>query len=277
MGIALAGDDCPPEEQFRYVARIYPGMSEGERQQAMSKLHAYGARKRGEAGQAEFEEQQREQVERDHEDAKRRIEADQREAEERARTMGGALSVSRRKLTSPAVLEILDAMPAVYDLGHIYAHDDENTGGLDWRIKDVLGREQNALVVGQWKTGKSTLVDNMIRSLVDGDPFLARFEVMPEWNNLLGDVTDDEAAGNVCVLDTELARRLRGYQLAGQGIGRAKNVSVVSLKGRLDDFNLLDQDRFRAWAEYLEARDISTLVLDCLSPILTALELNDEG
>ena len=46
-----------------------------------------------------------------------------------------------------------------------------------WRIADLLPMDTNLTVAVQFKTGKTTLMLNLMRSLVDGEPFLGEFDV----------------------------------------------------------------------------------------------------
>lgn len=44
-------------------------------------------------------------------------------------------------------------------------------------IEGLLGIKHNAVLIAQWKTGKTTFAMDLVKSLVDGDPFLGEFKV----------------------------------------------------------------------------------------------------
>jgi transcription termination factor Rho len=48
-----------------------------------------------------------------------------------------------------------------------------------WRIADLQAAGHRVLLAAQFKAGKTTFVVNVIRSVVDGDPFLNRYVVSP--------------------------------------------------------------------------------------------------
>ena len=48
-----------------------------------------------------------------------------------------------------------------------------------YRIDQIMLMDADVLLVAQKKIGKSTLVSNFVRSLVDNEPFLGRFPVTP--------------------------------------------------------------------------------------------------
>ena len=48
---------------------------------------------------------------------------------------------------------------------------------MKYLIKDILGVKHNGVLIAQWKTGKTTFAMDLVKSLVDGDPFLGQFEI----------------------------------------------------------------------------------------------------
>lgn len=149
------------------------------------------------------------------------------------------------------------AMPAGVGLGEFLAVADDP---VLYRITDVLPVGGNALLAAQFKAGKSTLVANLLRSLVDGDPFLGCFAVEPP-------------SGRIVLLDNELDERMLRRWLREQGIENVNGVEVFSLKGKLSTFNILD-DAIRArWAAALAGA--SVLIFDPLRPAMDALGLDE--
>ena len=54
---------------------------------------------------------------------------------------------------------------------------DEHFGPIRYRIEGIAPTNGRALLVAQYKAGKTTLVGNLIRALADGEPFLGHFDV----------------------------------------------------------------------------------------------------
>jgi hypothetical protein len=47
---------------------------------------------------------------------------------------------------------------------------------IAYRIADLWPKGGNVLLAAQFKSGRTTMRDNLVRSLADGDPFLDRFK-----------------------------------------------------------------------------------------------------
>lgn len=122
----------------------------------------------------------------------------------------------------------------------------------------------NVMLSAQFKAGKTTLRDNLVRSLVDGDAFLGRAQVTP-------------ITGTVVVLDLELPEDMLDAWLAGQQIAARDRVVVVALKGKVGSFNILDPVCRREWAARLKSHDAEYLILDCLRPIFDAFGLDEKS
>jgi hypothetical protein len=132
-----------------------------------------------------------------------------------------------------------------------------------YRIDDVAPADARIMLSAQYKAGKSTLVGNLIRALVDGEPFLGHFAV-------------NTTASGVVLIDDEMSdNTLRGW-LRAQNIRNTSAVTdVVTLRGNVTAFNLLDEHCFAAWMQRLHDVGCDYLILDCLRPILDALALDE--
>src|SRR5699024_2636694 len=126
--------------------------------------------------------------------------------------------------------------PAVKSLDALLAEPDSATR---YRIEQVAPDGGRVMLSAQWKAGKTTLVGNLARCLVDGEPFLGKFDVR-------------RRAGGLVLIDDEMGAELLRQWLRAQGIVNTPAVrDVVSLRGRVGALNLLD-DRCRAyWAQRL--------------------------
>ena len=132
-----------------------------------------------------------------------------------------------------------------------------------WRIDGWQPAGSRVVLAAQFKAGKTTLVGNLVRSLVDGDDWLDKHEVT-------------QVSGTVAVLDFEMGADQLDDWLRDQRIHN-------------DDRVLVDPDaragrRVRPprraqvlaeWAKLLRDRDTGYLALDCLRPILDALGLDE--
>ncbi|OBY29469.1 AAA family ATPase [Mycolicibacter kumamotonensis] len=130
-----------------------------------------------------------------------------------------------------------------------------------YRIQDVLPAEGSMLIVAQRKTGKTTLVLNLARSLLTAEPFLGKFGTRA-------------AFGRVAILN---------YEVSGQQLSRwAKEVDVphdglilVNLRGCRDPLTH-DDDRSRLASE-LRAHKVETLIVDPFGRAYSGANQNDSG
>lgn len=129
-----------------------------------------------------------------------------------------------------------------------------------YRIDRLAPAQGRVLLSAQYKAGKSTLVGNLLRSLADGDPFLGRFPVTTQSHRAL-------------LIDNELSENIMRRWLRDQGIINTDCVDVVTLRGRIGAFNILNEGVRAEWAQRLRGADY--LILDCLRPVLDALGLDE--
>ena len=133
-----------------------------------------------------------------------------------------------------------------------------------WRIERFHPADARVMLVAQFKGGKTTLRDNWVRSLVDGDPFLGREPVTP-------------TTGNVAVLDLEMGARQMDDWLCDQRIEHSGRVIPIPLRGKAATFNILDDGIRAQWATRFRDHGITYPILDCLRPALDALGLDEHG
>jgi hypothetical protein len=118
-----------------------------------------------------------------------------------------------------------------------------------WRIAGLLPAEGRAIVVAPNKTGKTTLLGDLIRSLVKGEPFLGRFEVEP-------------LDGDVLLLNYEVSAAQQGRWLADLGLSKKQTarVHVANLRGTE---NPLSTERGRLeLTTYMREHRIAFLIVD---------------
>jgi hypothetical protein len=131
------------------------------------------------------------------------------------------------------------------------------------RIDSVMPDGGRVVFSAPYKAGKTTVVGNLIRSLVDGDPFLDTFTV-------------NKCAERLVLIDNELSEDMVREWLLKQGIVNTDAVvDVICLRGHVSDFDLLNDKRRSEWAALLRDVGCDYLIFDCLRPVLDALGLDE--
>lgn len=146
--------------------------------------------------------------------------------------------------------------PDPLSLTDLLAEPDEDA---EYRIGELWPTGGRVLLAAQYKSGKTTLVGNVVRVLVDGGEFLGRFRTTP--------------VRRVVVIDTELDKRTMRRWLRDQGIRDTDAVTVIPLRGAVSTFNILDASTRAEWARRIGETDV--LILDCLRPVLDSLGLSE--
>jgi hypothetical protein len=147
--------------------------------------------------------------------------------------------------------------PELVNLVDLLAEPDEDA---TYRIDEVFPTGGRALLAAQYKAGKTSMMGNLIRSLVDGDPFLATYHT--------------EKVGRVVLVDTELDKRMLRRWIRDHGIRNSGAVDVICLRGKLTTFNIVDETIRAEWAALLRGAEF--LILDCIRPCLDAIGLSED-
>jgi hypothetical protein len=121
--------------------------------------------------------------------------------------------------------EILPPPPPVL-LSEFLAIEDEP---VRYRVDGLMPVGARVMLTAQFKAGKTTLVSNLLRALVDGEDFLGRAVEQP--------------AGRIVLIDAELDEAMLRRWLRDQGIQHDDRIAVVSLRGRLSSFDVLGAPR----------------------------------
>jgi hypothetical protein len=132
------------------------------------------------------------------------------------------------------------------------------------RIEGWLLQQMRLLLVAPAKTGKTTLITNLSRSLLDGDPWLGVAPVTPLDN------------GTLVVIDAEMGEAQIETWYAAQGIHADDRLVLISLRGRVSTFNILDRGVRAEWAAWLRELGARYLILDCVRPFMDALGLDEQ-
>lgn len=175
----------------------------------------------------------------------------------RAHETARALFAAEKRADQWPSLSDRGVQPRLVRLDEFLAEPDLDAA---YRVSDVWPVGGNVVLSAQAKAGKTTLVGNVLRSLVDGDPFLGAHEV-------------SEPVGRVVLIDNELDPRSLRRWLRAHGIRNASRVEVLSLRGQVGLFDILDAETRSWWADLIG--DCDVLILDCLRPVLDALGLDE--
>jgi hypothetical protein len=135
--------------------------------------------------------------------------------------------------------------------------------GVEYRIQDWFVAGGRVVLVAQYKSGKTTLVGNVVRPLVDGGLFLGVAEVRP--------------VGSVVLLDFEMSEGQIEAWLRDQSIKSTDRVHLISLRGAAGSFDILNPARRREWALHLRAVGAEFVVVDCLRPAMDAIGLDEHS
>ena len=151
-------------------------------------------------------------------------------------------------------------MPEMIGLGDLLAQPDEQ---VQYRVQGLWRMEGKALIVAQFKAGKTTLVGNLIRSLVDGKQFLDYFTVQP-------------VSRPIVLIDDEMNLSLLRKWLRGQNIENHHMVKLYTLRGRVSSFDLMNEETRSRWVKVIKEIDAEIIIFDCLRPVLDALGLSED-
>lgn len=154
-------------------------------------------------------------------------------------------------------------LPEMPTLADLLAEDDEDQ---PYRIQGLIPTGGRIILSAPMKSGKTTLVGNLVRSLADGDKFLGRFDVEP--------LTD---TGTITILDTEMSKRQMKSWLRDQGIQNPQRIHPLSLRGSVESFGIMDPATRTIWADQLREMNTEILILDPFGPVLDAFGIDENS
>jgi hypothetical protein len=119
---------------------------------------------------------------------------------------------------------------------------------LRWRVQDLLAEGDNALLAALFKSGKTTLVLNLLRSLCDRTAFLGQFPC---------DLPQDR---RVALWNLEVSERRIWQWVREMRFEHPERLSALNLRGYPVDFR---SSAFRAWTrDWLQRLQIQVWVVD---------------
>lgn len=156
-----------------------------------------------------------------------------------------------------------DDKPLLYSAAALRAAGNESENAFRVEGFWPVGGRMN--VFAQPKVGKSTMIGELVYSLLSGDKFMGTQDVLP-------------LDGSVCVLDFELTdREALGVYGAVLDWTEANDADdrfhYASLRGRASLFDITDPLRRRELAQTYGGHAV--YVLDCASPLMAALHMEE--
>lgn len=184
-------------------------------------------------------------------------------------------AVYQREVGQAAEREVARKLAGVLPDPHTTGLSDllaEPDDGPVYRISELWPTGGNVVLAAQRKAGKTTVIGNLVRCLADGDAFLGETDRFGTTGFSVTPLQDGERVG---ILDLELDRRTLRRWLRDQAIRNADMVIAVDLRGRVGEFNPLDDDRRAAWAAHLREQNVRVLIVDPLAPLLAVAGVDE--
>jgi AAA domain-containing protein/bifunctional DNA primase/polymerase-like protein len=132
-----------------------------------------------------------------------------------------------------------------------------------WLIDRLVPWKGSVLLAGQYKAGKSTLMLNLIKSLTTGTRFLGSFDV--------------PNALKVAYVDLELGNSLAWDwfdEIPGVDF---QNMAYAGRVGQGAQLNMQSETIRSKWARTLRQSNIDVLIIDPLSPIMSAVGIDENS
>jgi hypothetical protein len=163
-------------------------------------------------------------------------------------------------------LEVLEKETAVLDIGEV-----ENgsvflttpTVNPAWVVQGLIPFSGTTMLTGKFKSGKSTLMINLIQALTTGGMFLDRFNVPKPMN--------------VAYVDMELGRDLAKRWIKDMPAMDPDRLEYLDRKGRGYTLNMRSETLRSKWARLMLEREVDVLIVDPLSPIMSALNVDENS
>lgn len=133
---------------------------------------------------------------------------------------------------------------------------------LTYRINGWQPTESRVMLAAQFKAGKTTMVGNLARCLLDGDKWLGQYHVEP-------------VSGTLVILDFEMSGHQLDKWMADQQISNDDRLIPIPMRGNASSFDIIDPRVRSQWAAKLRELGCQYLTLDCLRPVLDALGLDE--
>lgn len=122
---------------------------------------------------------------------------------------------AKRFLDEEDHLRTFRAPTITRDLATELQQPDEETA---WQVFEVIPQGANVLLTAAYKSGKTTMVNNLVKSLADGNPFLNKYGIEPH-------------NGRIVVFNYEVDQRQYRQWVRDVNIANLDKVTLVHLRG----------------------------------------------
>ena len=129
---------------------------------------------------------------------------------------------------------------------------EENVPDTEFVVEGLIAKGSNTSIVASAKTGKTTLVFNLLKALADGEDFLGRFRIT-------------DRPEQIGYLNLELTRGQANKWFRKSKISNSSTIHVWNLREKLNPFR--SESSMRRLADDVRARGITFLVIDPFSGI----------
>jgi hypothetical protein len=153
-------------------------------------------------------------------------------------------------------------LPDFKFLDHFLAEEDADE---QYVIPGLWAQDTPILFAAQYKAGKTTVRDNVVKVLADGGKLFGQYDCAPY------------PYGTIVILDLELAPHMMRGWLRAHDIQKQDRVVVVPMRGKGASLNLTVPEVRAKWVARLKQWDASVVLLDCLRPVLDSLGLNENS
>jgi RecA-family ATPase len=132
-----------------------------------------------------------------------------------------------------------------------------------YKVEELMPSDSYVLLSAQKKSGKTTTVINLVRSLVTGEPFLGEFHV--------------HGKARVALVDFEMGEGMLSEWLKDAGLLRNDNLYVMTLRGQAKAFDVLDDIRLDELSVKLSDLGVDVLFTDPLGPLMRAYGIDENS
>lgn len=164
-----------------------------------------------------------------------------------------------------------DPGPSLTSLADLLAEPDD---AESYRIDQLWPVGGKVLLSAPQKSGKTTLVGNLVRALADGTRFLSRPVAAGQFKvAAAGFQTEGLDGRRIALFDFEMTRRKLRDWLRDQRIANPGAVHVELMRGRVWDVR--DPAIRRQWAQYLSSLNVGIVMVDPIGPVLGSLGIDE--
>lgn len=133
---------------------------------------------------------------------------------------------------------------------------DEPDEDVEWRIQDLMPRHGSAVLYAGAKVGKTVIVGHLVHSMLTGEPFLDEWEA-------------ERVKGNIVLVDMELSpNNMRKWTRKFHN--DFPNFRIATMRGRASSMKVMSDAQFERIADAIREQEPEVLIIDPLSPILSA-------